>query len=96
MGRGNVVTPQQAFQFARGMPISVYGQQLQRDWPLDFPAITDHAENIGIGSTIEHPDSALARSEAGRQLKPLIGLTAGWPLIYQTCERITRAPPPRD
>lgn len=41
-------TPEDAYRFARGEPLSVPpGVQVQLDRPLDFAAVTDHAEYLG-------------------------------------------------
>ena len=63
---GTKTTPDEAYDFASGKTITYLGQPIRRDVPLDFTAVTDHAENIGVFSQMGDPNSALARSEIGR------------------------------
>ncbi|MGB5310120.1 MAG: DUF3604 domain-containing protein [Arenicellales bacterium] len=44
---GTRLTPDDAYRFAKGEPVMVDGQQLSRKRPLDFVAVTDHAEYLG-------------------------------------------------
>jgi hypothetical protein len=66
---GTRTTPDEAFRFARGEPIDELGQTLQRPRPLDFAAVTDHAEYIGVINQMGDPQSRLARSDLGRRLR---------------------------
>ncbi|MEM1229997.1 MAG: DUF3604 domain-containing protein, partial [Pseudomonadota bacterium] len=46
---GERITPADAFAFARGAPLDTdYGRRYQLERPLDFAAVTDHAETLGI------------------------------------------------
>ncbi|MCP5432984.1 MAG: DUF3604 domain-containing protein [Alphaproteobacteria bacterium] len=46
---GNRVTPREAYRFARGEEITLYGGRKERlARPLDFVALTDHAEGFGM------------------------------------------------
>src|SRR5690348_1026523 len=56
-------TPDEAYRFARGEPIMYLGQKVQRSRPLDFTAVTDHAEYLGLMKQLNDPDSILSRSE---------------------------------
>lgn len=40
-------TPNDAYLFAKGEPVDYLGRMLQRHTPLDFLAVTDHAEYLG-------------------------------------------------
>jgi len=40
-------TPDDAYRFAKGEPVSYLGRMHQRQAPLDFLAVTDHAEYLG-------------------------------------------------
>jgi hypothetical protein len=84
IGRGNRVTPDEAYRFARGQPINIFGHTIQRGWPLDFLAVTDHSDNLGIGSTFEHPDSKLSRSLLGQQLKSVRNYDDIVPLVIRS------------
>ncbi len=44
---GNRNTPEEAYRFARGEPMMINGQSHKLKRPLDFAAVTDHAEFIG-------------------------------------------------
>jgi hypothetical protein len=39
--------PDDAYKFARGLPVSYFGRTVKRLAPLDFLAVTDHAEYLG-------------------------------------------------
>ena len=59
------VDPDQAYRFAKGEPIEYFGERVQRREPLDFLAVTDHAENIGVFSDLEDPTSLVSQSHEG-------------------------------
>jgi hypothetical protein len=44
---GNRNTPEDAYRFAKGEPMTINGEQHKLKRPLDFAAVTDHAEFIG-------------------------------------------------
>ena len=66
---GTRVTPDEAYKFARGDTITYLGQPLRRQVPLDFLAVTDHSENIGVFNQLDDPNSAFAKTEAGKLAK---------------------------
>ena len=64
---GTTTTPEQAYRFARGEPVALrlrgdppdYTAPLLRiDRPLDFMAVTDHAEGLGENRLCYTPDSS--------------------------------------
>ena len=63
---GTRTTPDEAYRFARGETIQYLGQPVHRDEPLDFLAVTDHSENIGVFNELDDPASELSLSEIGR------------------------------
>lgn len=63
---GARTTPDEAYRFARGDSVPYLDHEARRRWPLDFMAVTDHAENLGLANDLSKPDSALSRSEAGK------------------------------
>ena len=70
-GVGNTyMTPDLAYRFARG--IQVYHKTLdtkvQIDRPLDFMAVTDHSDNLGVDVMVVTGDPQLQQSDAGRQM----------------------------
>jgi len=66
---GAGITPDQAYRFARGEPVEFLNHQVQRGWPLDFLAVTDHSENMGVASEIADPSSVLSQSERGKRIR---------------------------
>ena len=57
---GNRHDPEVAYRFARGEPLTLYGgETTQLRVPLDFIAITNHAESFGDLSLCKNPDSAV-------------------------------------
>lgn len=69
---GTRADPETAYRFGRGEPVEYLGQMVQRREPLDFLAVTDHAENIGVFNQLEDPNSAISRSEQGKALRQAI------------------------
>ena len=63
--QGTRATPQDAYRYARGEPIAVppYGphglvlRKLALDRPIDFAAVTDHAETLGSGYICSNPQA---------------------------------------
>jgi len=68
LGVGARVTPDEAYRFARGEPVAVMGQTLRRHWPLDFMAVTDHSEMMGVLNQLDDLNNPLSQSDLGRQL----------------------------
>lgn len=64
---GTRLTAEEGFRFARGEEvISNTGQRVQLIRPLDFLAITDHAEFIGLAPMLQTSDPLLLADEWGR------------------------------
>lgn len=53
------VDPQRAYRFAKGDVVDYLGQRAQRSEPLDFMAVTDHAEFLGINGELESSSSTV-------------------------------------
>jgi len=54
---GTTATPEDAYRFAKGEPLrSAGGELMQLSRPLDFVAITDHAEGFGWRTRCDEPD----------------------------------------
>jgi len=67
---GAKIDPEGAYRFGRGDTVSYLGDDIHRSSPpLDFMAVTDHSENIGVFNTLEDPNSPLSRSEIGKEVK---------------------------
>ena len=60
---GTLTTPAHAYQWARGKPIpgGGGGPDIQLKTPLDFYAVSDHAEWIGVFKEMEKPESPLSK-----------------------------------
>jgi hypothetical protein len=68
---GTKVTPAMAYAFSKGETVMVPAIQvraeegikatdavpMKREWPLDFEAVTDHAEDLGGAAQLDHPES---------------------------------------
>jgi hypothetical protein len=55
---GNRLNPDQSYRFAKGQPVtSPIGGQMQLTVPLDFAAVTDHAEGFGQQRQCDDPES---------------------------------------
>jgi hypothetical protein len=66
---GAQVDPDAAYRFARGESVSFLGGTARRAEPLDFLAVTDHSENIGVFNSLDDPNSDFSKSEAGQAFK---------------------------
>ena len=70
---GTQADPEIAYRFARGEVVEYLGQMVQRREPLDFLAVTDHAENIGVFNQLEDPNSVVSKSMEGKLVKEALG-----------------------
>jgi len=66
---GAQVDPDAAYRFARGESVDFLGGRAKRNEPLDFLAVTDHSENIGVFNSLDDPNSEFSKSEAGHAFK---------------------------
>src|ERR1700733_4211664 len=66
---GAQVDPDGAYRFARGESVDYLGGTAKRNEPLDFLAVTDHSENIGVFNSLDDPNSDLSKSEVGKAYK---------------------------
>ncbi len=64
-----MVTPDMAYRYARGIPIEQPGldRKIQIRRPLDFMAVTDHAEMMGIFTLLNRADEVLTSTPWGRR-----------------------------
>jgi hypothetical protein len=79
---GTKVTPDQAYKFGRGETVMVPASQLsaqqgiagdsdvpaKRAWPLDFMAVTDHSEFMGVLNQLDDPNSPVAQLPAAKKI----------------------------
>ncbi len=59
---GTRTTPADSFRFAMGEPVEYFGKTWQRKAPLDFLAVTDHAEYLGTVRESINPDGPFAKT----------------------------------
>lgn len=52
---GTLVSSDQAFRFAKGEEIDIAGRKMKLRRPLDFCAVTDHAEGLGEMYMVQYP-----------------------------------------
>jgi hypothetical protein len=68
IGAGNRLGPEDAMRFARGEEvISSSGQPLRLRRPLDFVALTDHAEGLGVGVELLRGNPTLMADAAAKR-----------------------------
>jgi hypothetical protein len=60
---GTRTTPEDSFKFAMGEPVEYFGHQWKRMAPLDFLAVTDHAEYLGTVRESINPNGPFAKTE---------------------------------
>jgi len=57
---GTTTMPEDSYRFALGAPVQYFGRTVQRRAPLDFLAVTDHSEYLGIVSQAADPAGPFA------------------------------------
>jgi hypothetical protein len=55
--------PNDSYAYAKGQPVNYLGKMEQRKVPLDFLAVTDHAEYLGALPMTADPNSPLSKTE---------------------------------
>jgi cytochrome c553 len=66
---GAVGLPDDAYRFAKGEPIPhASGEPIRIDRPLDFMAVTDHAEYMGVFERMGNPEDPLSQLTLAREL----------------------------
>ena len=68
---GARLDPDGAYRFARGETVEVSGQRVRLRRPLDWAAVTDHAEYMGEMETVLQPDSP---GHGAAEVQELLGL----------------------
>ena len=90
---GTTTTPEQAYRFARGEAVDYLGKPAKRDVPLDFQAVTDHSENLGVFNTLDDPNSEFSKTELGQALRKVgKGDIKVWELIFPYFKTGTELP----
>jgi len=64
-------TPTDAFNYNKGKPVKKYltGETLQRQTPYDWCCVTDHAEYMGIFTTLSDPNSPIKNDPVVKDLQ---------------------------
>jgi hypothetical protein len=79
---GTKITPDQAYKFGRGETVMVPIEQVnaqqhvgatadvpaKRSWPLDFMAVTDHSEAMGVLTQLDDPNNPIAKTPMGQKV----------------------------
>ena len=60
---GTRTTPDDAYRYAMGETVEYFGKPQKRLAALDFLALTDHAEYLGVGPETINPKGAFAKTE---------------------------------
>ncbi|MCP5319316.1 MAG: DUF3604 domain-containing protein [Pseudomonadales bacterium] len=63
---GPTLEPRDAYRFARGERVDYGGRSIQRNRALDFIAVTDHSENLGLSSQLADSQSQVFKTNIGR------------------------------
>ncbi len=70
---GNTLGPEEAYRFARGETVtSSTGLPVKLPRPLDFLAVTDHAEGLGVAPMIAESNPVLLKDPLGKKLHDLV------------------------
>ncbi len=84
---GARTTPEDSYRYAMGETVDYFGKPQKRESPLDFMAVTDHAEYLGAVRESINPNGPFANSEwykmmtsndpkvSGMAFKKLLGST---------------------
>lgn len=82
---GNRMSPDQSLRFAQGEAIQLekFGKSWQLKRPLDFAAVTDHAEYIGESYTILTPSAKGYNDEAPKSIREVDNLKDGLELFIK-------------
>ena len=70
---GTIASPDDAYQFAKGTPITVMGRTVKIERPIDFVAITDHAESFGEMYSTQTPNAPGHQAMVARVLRAASG-----------------------
>jgi hypothetical protein len=64
---GATLLPEDSYKFAMGEEVEYMGQKVKRIAPLDFLAVTDHSEYLGVIVAVRDPKGPFAGTELYRQ-----------------------------
>jgi hypothetical protein len=66
---GTKTTPDEAYRFARGQTVDFMGKKVRRAEPLDFMAVTDHSEYMGVLRQLDDPNSDFSKTKDGQEIR---------------------------
>ena len=90
---GNRATPSDAYRFAKGETIDILERQVKIDRPLDFAAITDHAEFLGELYSIHTPEAPGHNTFVARYFRSVgLDTTKQQELFLRSLENISSSP----
>lgn len=94
---GNRMSPDQSLTFAQGEKIVLEstGKSMQLKRPLDFAAITDHAEYIGEMYSVLNSDSKNYNHESAKSLREVDNLEEGLKLFIELVVKNNRSSTPK-
>lgn len=90
---GVSTTADDAYRYARGEAVQYLGRTVQRKVPLDFLAVTDHAEYMGIATLAVDPNGPFAGSEWPARMAAVAEDTLGYMGIFSPSGFRGAAPP---
>jgi hypothetical protein len=68
--QNTVVDPDAAYRYAKGEAIRhMNGEMVRRNTPLDFAAVTDHAEYLGVAQLLADPNHPLYQKQVAAKLR---------------------------
>ncbi len=92
---GTRLMPSDSYRFAKGASVVVNGRHKQLDRPLDFAAVTDHAEYLGEMVSTMYPDAPGHRQETLEALRNLQSLKEKQQWFYKYVVSNTRGANPQ-
>lgn len=91
------MSPDQALKFAQGQEILLEStsKTMQLKRPLDFAAVTDHAEYIGEMYSVLNPNAEAYNNEQAKSLREVNGLEEGLKLFVELVVKNNRSSKPQ-
>ena len=98
VNRNTTVDPEAAYRFARGLPVIADDNKakVRLYTPLDFLAVTDHAEYAGVPKLLWEGDEELAQTETGAWAIDLIKRGKGTEVFFKLISDVNAGKPTPD
>jgi hypothetical protein len=93
---GTRTTPEDAYRYARGEAVEYFGRPVRRRRPLDFLAVTDHSEYLGVPFDATDPNGPLAGTPWPDTIAEVEGDTLGYMRLFSASAFRATAPPIED